>query len=157
MTYRIIQAYKQAPWRVQIQWIGLFLLGLILVAGVASIYLNVSANAAATGRKIQSLDDDGDTLKRNIADLETKLAYLTSASVMESRAVEMGFAPVPAESPLYVVVPDYPGRQPAVMAPPPGPGMIVQPILRPAYTESLWEWLFQGFVEPLSKTEQAQP
>jgi len=55
MKNRLLQAYKQAPWRVQLQWIGLFLLGLVLVAGITGLYLNISAQAATAGRKIQSL------------------------------------------------------------------------------------------------------
>ena len=55
-TQRLTQAYRQTPWRTQLQWIGLFLLALILLATVAGIYLSVSAGAAAVGREIQQLE-----------------------------------------------------------------------------------------------------
>ena len=55
MKNRLLQAYKQAPWRIQIQWIGLFLLGLVLVASIIGLYLSISAQAAASGRSIQFL------------------------------------------------------------------------------------------------------
>ena len=48
MKKKQIQAYKQTPWRVQLQWIGLFLLGLILVAAITGIYLSINAQAAGT-------------------------------------------------------------------------------------------------------------
>jgi cell division protein FtsL len=149
MTNHFIQAYKQAPWRTQVQWIGLFMLFLVIVAAVASIYLNVSASAAAAGREIQGLEDKSTDLKRSIADLETSLAMLTSASNMHSRAVEMGFEQTEWDNPLFITIPGYTGRQAAVLAPPPGPGMVIQPVIRSAYTQSLWDWLFTGFLDPV--------
>ena len=91
MNNRIVQAYRQAPWRTQLQWTGLFLLVLVLVASVASIYLNVSASAAASGREIQRLGQQSEDLERSIADLRTQLAMLTSAANMEKRAEAMNF------------------------------------------------------------------
>jgi len=158
MTNHLIQAYRQAPWRVQLQWIGLFLLALVLVASVASIYLNVSASAAAAGREIQSLEYDKTVVEQSIADLETQLALLTSAAEMEKRAKSMGFQPPAPETVMYIVVPEYAGRQPVVMAPPPGPQVRAQqPLLRPSYTQSLLEWLFQGFISNPLSIQQVQP
>ena len=52
---QIIHAHKQAPWRVQRQWVGAFLLALIGLAMIAALYLDVTARAAVTGREIQEL------------------------------------------------------------------------------------------------------
>jgi len=125
------------------------MLFLVLVASVASIYLNVSASAATAGREIQGLEDDITKIERSIADLETRLAMLTSASVMQARAAEMGFTLTESDDSLYITIPGYSGRLPAVMAPPPGPGMVVQPVIRAAYTQSLLDWLFAGFLNPV--------
>jgi hypothetical protein len=133
-----------------LQWIGLFLLALVLVASVASIYLNVSASAAAAGREIQRLEEDSLEAEQVIADLETQLAHITSASAMESRAEAMDFKPIEYGTPLYVVVPGYAGRNPIDLAPVPGPERIAQQIIHPAYTQSLWEWFFQGFIQPIT-------
>ena len=52
-TIDIIQyAYKQAPWRVQRQWISAFLLILLSLSMVAALYLDVPARAALTGRDV---------------------------------------------------------------------------------------------------------
>jgi len=150
MTNRIIQAYRQTPWRVQLQWIGLFMLALVLVASVASIYLNVSASAAAAGREIQRLEEESMESEQVIADLETRLAHITSAAEMKNRAAAMDFKPIEYDSPLYVVVPGYAGRNPINLAPIPGPEVIAQPLIHPAYTQSLWEWFFQGFIQPIT-------
>ena len=58
----ITQAYSQAPWRKQLQWIGLFMLAMIMVAMVAGIYLSVSAQATTAGREVQIMDADMDEL-----------------------------------------------------------------------------------------------
>ena len=157
MTDRFIHAYRQAPWRVQVQWLLIFLLALLLVAFIAAIYLSVSAKSANTGREIQSFQMDMEVFERENADLETQLAQLTSASQMQKRAKELGFVPIEPGSEVYLVIPGYAGRQPAVLAPPPGPGMVPTPLIQPIYTQSLWELLFQGFLNsPLAKP-QAQP
>ena len=52
----LVLAYKEAPWRTQRKWIGLFLVGTIAVGMVAGIYLNVTSRAALAGREIQDLE-----------------------------------------------------------------------------------------------------
>ena len=47
---RIIHAYRQAPWRVQRQYVGAFLLSIIIVALISALYLDVTARAALAGR-----------------------------------------------------------------------------------------------------------
>jgi len=144
----IIQAYRQAPWRMQMQIIGLFLLVLVFTALVAGIYLNVTARAATIGRQIQEMQAEILVNRQLNADLETQLALLTSAEVMARRAEELGFRPAAAGEFFYVVVPGYSGRQPAVLAPPPGPEAASSPELPPEFTQSLIDWLRQLKLEP---------
>ena len=44
---QLIHAYKQAPWRVQRQYVGAFLLIVIGMSMIAALYLQVTARAAA--------------------------------------------------------------------------------------------------------------
>ena len=59
--HKITQAYNQTPWRKQVRVIGVFLLVVVVVAIVASIYLDVRARTNALGRELQwmqvQLDD----------------------------------------------------------------------------------------------------
>jgi cell division protein FtsL len=144
VTTRIIQAYKQAPWRKQIQWSGTFLLGLVIIVLTAGLYLNISARAATAGLEIQSLEYVKEETNRNMADLRNQLAFLTSEAQMADRAEKLGFRRKHASDPIYLVVPGYTGRKLALLAPPPSLDMITQPIIKPAYTQSLWEWLYKG-------------
>ncbi len=144
MTTKLVQAYRQAPWRVQLQRLGYIALGIIMVLLVAALYLNISARAATAGLDFQGLDFQRQSLQREIADLDATLAQVTSEDSMRARAEAMGFKPISSDQAVYVVVPGYAGRQPVSLAPVPDTSMLAEPIIKPSYTQSLWEFLFQG-------------
>ena len=136
---QIIHAYRQAPWRVQRQWVGVFLLLVIGVAMVAALYLDVTARTSVTGREIQDMRVEITTIQRENADLETQLADLTSTSAMERRARELGYRPVLPGELDYVAVPGFITPEPAILlaatdATPQADALPVE------YTESLLEW-----------------
>lgn len=136
---QIIHAYRQAPWRVQRQWIGAFLLAVIAAAMVAAIYLDVTARTAVTGREIQELRIQITTVQRENADLETQLADLTSTAAMERRALELGYRPVQPGELDYVTVPGFAPPEPAILLAAKDPS--TQTSVVPAeYTQSLLEW-----------------
>jgi cell division protein FtsL len=153
----LTQAYSQAPWRKQLQIIGLFLLGLVFTALVAGIYLNVTARAATIGREIFTMQGKIEDLQMANADLQTRLADITAASQMEKRARDMGFNSIEMDQSMYIVVPGYTGRPRAVLAPPPGPTRAISATLPPDYTESLFDWLWQHVISPSSRMLEAQP
>ena len=136
----LAQTYSQAPWRRQLQFIGLFSLVLVSIALVAGIYLNVSAKAAAVGRDIQSMQTKIETLDLEIEDLQSQLATVLSSTEMEARALKMGFAPLPAEQTVYLMIPGYTARQPVTLAPNAQRKLVSAPVLPAQYTESLFDW-----------------
>src|ERR1700690_679941 len=137
-----VKAYKHAPWRVQRQWIGTFMLAVLGLAMVAAIYLDVASQAAISGREIQDLTTEMITTQQANADLQTKLAGLTSNSVMETRAQTLGFKPVDPSQMEYLVVPGYIAPIPEILA---GASALrpSAPSIPPEYTESLLDWLGQ--------------
>jgi cell division protein FtsL len=137
---QIVQKVRQAHWRVQRQWIGLFLLGLVAVAMVAGIYLNVTVRATLAGREIQLLQASTDDNQRSNSDLETQLAALSSVRAMQQRAEAMGFQPADPGDITYVVVAGYAPRT-AVDLSTPGSDRSLQLVLLPEYTESLFDWI----------------
>ncbi len=141
---RFMQAFKQAPWRNQIQLIGFFLLLLVVILLVSSVYLSISGRAATAGLSAYRMNLERSNLERQIADRNADIARLTSATVMEQRALAMGFERIQPEEAVYVVVPGYSGKQAAVLAPPPGLNKNVNSIIKPIYRQSLWDWLFSG-------------
>lgn len=150
----ITQAYSQAPWRKQLQWIGLFMLALIIVAMVAGIYLSVSAQASTAGREIQIMYAEMEKIRRNIEDMETRIAYLVSNSEMEKRAEELGFLSIESDEIFYILVPGYikPGQ--ANLAEPPGSTLPSIPTISPEYTQSLVDWLSERVFDPASPLVQ---
>jgi cell division protein FtsB len=140
----LLQAYRQAPWRVQLQWLGFFLLGVVLIAAVAGVYLNLSARASAAGRAIQSLEDQADDLQREINDLSTRLAYLSSAEQMKARLKKLDMEILDPLKAMYIEVPGYRSHNDVVLAPPPEGRSISTPILQSEYTDSLWDWFVKN-------------
>lgn len=140
---RMVQAYRQAPWRIQTQRGAILLIAVILGVSVLWVLVSVTIQAAAAGLQIQKYESEQEDLERQIANLRTQIGDLTSASVMEKRAGELGFEAIKQGDITYMVIPGYTGRTSVIQAPPPG-STIPEPIVKPAYTQSLWEWLLQG-------------
>lgn len=146
---RFTQAYNQAPWRKQLQLIGLFLLILIMGALIAGIYLSVTARASTIGRSIQYMREDMEKIERDIEDLETKLAFILSNAQMENRAGDLGFRPAEPGEAVFVVVPGYAGSEAASLAQSSGPVIHPsEPALPSDYTQSLFDWLRERVFEP---------
>jgi hypothetical protein len=136
---QIVRKARQAPWRIQRQWIGLFLLGLVLMAMVAGIYLNVTVRATLAGRETITLQAMITTNQRVNADLETQLAGLISIGSMQQRAEDMGFQPADPTDITFVAVPGY-VPQSAVDMSMPDLNQQAVPIILPEYTESWFDY-----------------
>lgn len=92
MKKDLLQAYKQAPWRTQVQWVGIFLLIVVAVAAVAGLYLFISGRSAATGRRIQNLESEVAELQRQNNDLQTQLGEISSSRSLNERVESLKYA-----------------------------------------------------------------
>jgi len=137
---QIIHAYKQAPWRVQRQYVGAFLLVVIVLALVAALYLDLSARTTLAGREIQELQIEITALQRSNADLETELANLTASSVMQQRALELGYRPVQPGELDYIFVPGYVAPEPDILLAAVD-STSASNVLPEIYSQSLLEWV----------------
>lgn len=153
----LTQAYTQAPWRRQLQILGLFLLVLVSLALVAIIYLSVTTKAATVGRQIMGMQSEIEDMETSIADLETRLAELRSATTMRRRAEQMGFYPVEREEVEYLVVDGYISRRNANLAPAPDTVVTIAASLPPDYTESLLDWFRLRLIPALRRLVESQP
>jgi hypothetical protein len=154
MKNRLIQAYKQAPWRVQVQWIGLFLLGLVLIASVAGVYLSISAQAATSGRKIQSLGNRINDVNNEIAVLTTRYAVAQSTEKMRTRAEDLGFVLIDPQTAVYLEVPGYDPDASLVLAPPRTNIISERPIVQSTYRLSLWDWFTEHIWQITDNTNE---
>ncbi len=158
-TKNIFQAYKQAPWRLQLQWIGLFLLVLVGVAAIAGVYLSLSGKAAVTGRRIQNLEFQASALELEVNDLASQLAYASSARVMSERANKLNMTLRDPADALYLEVPGYTADS-FRLAPAAAADTSTSSSILPEFTASLWDWLIDKLAQmPGSNTNtpEAQP
>ncbi len=81
---------------------------LVLVAVLGTIYLSQASRIAVTGRQVQLMQNELETLKRDNAVIERVIAESQSLSRLQERAREMGFVSAQPESIEYLVIPDYP-------------------------------------------------
>ena len=149
-----VQRIRQAPWRQQRQWVSTFLVGLVMVAMVSGIYLNITVRATLTGRRIQMIQSDIADKRLVISDSETKLASLTSVTSMQQRAEALGFHPASPDEITYVVVPGYAPKT-AINMSINGANTQKKPVILPEYTESLFDWLTRKLTS--SVPVQGQP
>ncbi|MFN2150569.1 MAG: hypothetical protein ACK2T5_03155 [Anaerolineales bacterium] len=144
---RLNHAYSQAPWRVQRQWVSIFLLIVLGFAMIATLYLMVTSQAAIVGREIQDLRSEITDTEHTNADLQTELARLTSMNIVEKKAYALGFRPVEPEEVEYLYVPGYISPKGAVLAAAPE----LQPSapdIPPEYTQSILDWLDERLQSP---------
>jgi len=141
----LAQTYWTTPWRRQAMWLGAFLLVLVSLALLASLYLSVTSRAATLGREIQHMQAQIEETRRVNADLTVQVATLMSAENLARRARAMGLQPASAEQIQYVVVPGYRGRPPLALAPSPAAQPPPLVVTTPAFSESLLDWVGQQF------------
>ena len=104
---RFNHAHSQAPWRIQRQWVSVFLFTVLGFGIIATLYLTVTSQAAIIGREIQDLRLEIIETEHKNADLQTELALLTSKDTMEKRAYALGFRPIEPGELEYLYVPGY--------------------------------------------------
>ena len=156
MKQNLVQAYKQAPWRKQLQYAGFFMAVLLAVAAVAGLYLSISGRTATTGRQVQVLDSRVESVKLTINDMQTELAQISSAKSMYARLKELGMQLMDPAEGLYVQVPGYQGLSATT------PGAVKKvmtsqyPEILPEYTSTLVEW-FQEKVNAQLTMGQVRP
>ena len=160
MEKDILHAYKQAPWRTQIQWVGVFLLIVVAIATVAGLYLSISGRSAATGRRIQNLESEVSTLHQQNNNLETLLGEIQSERALSERIDSMNMRLLTSDEALYLEVPGYIPAEGPSFAPSPVLAKEHTPILLPEFTNTFLEWIsskLQAGTLSSTPTNEAQP
>jgi len=123
---KIIEAYRNTPWRKQIQMLGLFAAFGVVAAVVMIVYVWVTSLAGAYGLQVQEYQATAQALEQVIEDKNAQLADLTSVENLAARADEQNYVPVD------------PNRIRYIEAAEPQP---VQPQLPQEFTTSLIDWI----------------
>ncbi len=81
---------------------------LVLAALVGSIYVSQASRIATVGRRVQMMQAEMDTLKRENAALERQIADAQQLNRLQEEAARLGFVPAGPDDIEYIIVPDYP-------------------------------------------------
>ncbi len=144
---QFFHAHALAPWRAQRQWIGVVLLAVIGLGMTAALYLDVTSEAAITGRQIQRLRINIVETELVNADLQSQLAESTSTESMEQRARALGFEPVDQGDLEYMPVPGYVAPEPVILVRA-GAMRPAAASMAPEYSESLFDWIGRALTSP---------
>lgn len=121
------------------------MLGLILTASITGVYLSISAQAAASGRKIQFIEGDIADINNEIAELTADLAAAKSTQKMLARAKELGYGLMDPRQAVYIEITGLNPTADLVLAPPRINPISERPVLRSSYKSSLWDWFVGQF------------
>ncbi len=144
MKKQLNQAYRQKPWRIQTQWISLILLVVVLAVLSIAMNLTITTKSAHAGVQVRILEAEREKLDRTISGSRTILAQMTSAANMQLRAKEMGYEPATQANITYIYLPEYVGKEGQPVAIPPARANNVSNSIKPIYTRSLWDWVFDS-------------
>jgi hypothetical protein len=138
-----IQAYRQAPWRIQTRLLSIGLASVFGIMAMLGLFIFTGAQAAEAGLRVQSLIHDRDALLRRLETQGGELARKQSEEWMRERALALGFVSATAGDIEFLPLPALPSGEPEYVSP---TSFLYaeQPVsLSPAYKETLLEWVLQ--------------
>lgn len=139
------QAFKQAPWRLQIRTTGRTAFWIVGLLVLGAIYLAVNAEVARAGRELLVLEGQREQLQRAHAELSAQYAELSAPELLMERAGALGFRPAKPDEVVYLPVSSYVARPEFVGPKPPISQEDRDSMLSPSYTETLGEWFSRLF------------
>jgi hypothetical protein len=141
------RAFKQAPWRVQVQVIASLAAIAVVIVALGGLYLTEASRAATAGRDVQALQAQKADLQFAIDRQTALIAQAKAVARLEQRAQELGYKPADMSQIDFVVVNGYYG---------PNTGVPVEaaeplPAALPNYDETLGTW-FAGVLSSVLGT-----
>jgi hypothetical protein len=153
---KIIEAYRNTPWRKQTQIFGMFAVFGFVAALVMFVYVWVTSMAGTYGLKVQEYQATARALEQTIEDKKARLAALEGTENLTERAVEAGYQMADPNRMRYLEVEGYYGPQPFQLAPhSPNQQQSQANQLPPEYTTSLIDWMREVIYQLSLKTGSA--
>ncbi|MCB2178846.1 hypothetical protein KQH61_05480 [bacterium] len=139
---KIIEAYRNTPWRRQMQMLGLFAAFAVVATVVMIVYVWVTSLAGAYGLQVQEYQETTQALEKVIEDKNAHLAELTSVENLAARAEEKDYQVVDPNRLRYLEVEGYPAEGELQLAPSTSASQDADSEQLPAsYTTSLIDWV----------------
>ena len=150
---KIIEAYRNTPWRQQTQMLGLFAVFGFVAAMVMIVYIWLTSMAGTYGLKVQEYQETARELEQQIEDKKAHLANLEVTASLTDRAVEAGFQMADPNRIRYLKVEGYYEQQSFQLAPHNPNELDDQKMqLPPEYTTSLIDWFGEMIYQLSLKT-----
>jgi hypothetical protein len=141
------QAFKGAPWRIDILKTSKTALSVVVLLILGGIYLTVNAKVARAGREVLVLESRRSELYRIHSELTATIAEIRSPERMLERAASLGFRAADSNEIQYLLIEGYAGKAPFIAPKPPANSHEGAAMLSPAYTETLGEWFNRWLAE----------
>ena len=109
---QLLRAFRQAPWRKQVQLVALLAIALLIIAILGGFYLTIASKAGAAGRDLQRFEARKTALTQENDELRAQLAELRSVTRLVERARALGFTPAQPDQVEYLRVSNYPQAAP---------------------------------------------
>ena len=103
----VARAFRQAPWRVQTQFIATFAALAVVIVALGGMYLAEASRTATAGRDVQSLQIQKAELEMSINRLNASIAQMKSVSRLETRVRELGYVPAQSAQVEFIIVEGY--------------------------------------------------
>ena len=141
---KIIQAYRNTPWRRQTQMLSRLAAMGVVIAFVLLVYIWMTSQAGTYGLHVDEYQRTALAAEQNIEDKRAYLADITSNKALLERAEELGYIPADPNRVRFMEVEGYYSDPPLQLAPP--PSAVHQQVeeengLPTEYTTSLIEWI----------------
>jgi len=154
---KILQAYRNTPWRQQIQVLSMFGAFAAVAALVMIVYIWVTSQAGTYGLQVQEYQATAQAIERSIEDKKVELADLTNTENLAERADEAGYQPVDPNRIRYLEVEGYYVQPDLQLAPAPSAvqAQTSEDGLPPAFTSSLYDWIRETIYQLSIRTGSA--
>jgi len=154
---KIIEAYRNTPWRQQTQMLGLFAVFGFVAALVMIVYIWLTSMAGTYGLKVQEYQETARALEQQIEDKKAHLANMEVTSNLTERAAAAGFQVADPNRIRYLKVEGY-YEPPTFQLAPHTPNELEEQTIQlpPEYTTSLIDWLREMIYQLSLKTGSEQ-
>ncbi len=152
MTSWFNHTFRNRPWQNQRQAIALLTLSFFVAIVIGALYLAQASAVSTTGRQLEELIAQRNTLEQNNEQLRAEIAGFQSVPRLEQRARELGFTQAGRDNIEYLVIDGYdPNREPLAT---PIPEEAPATDLVPVYDETFLGWLQQQWDSFSSQLEE---
>lgn len=144
--------FRDRPWQNQRQAIALLTLSFFVAIIIGALYLAQASAVSTTGRQLEELIAQRNTLEQNNEQLRAEIAGFQSVPRLEQRARELGFTQAGRDNIEYLVIDGYDPDRGPLLTPIPERAPTSDGV--PVYDETFLGWIQQQWDAFTSQIEE---